>query len=75
MKTLAEILNIISLVGLILTVIGIIAYYVIELISSFFISTINLVEIGNVFWRIIFVCFGSTVCSFVSAYFIGKRCE
>lgn len=73
MKTLAKILGVISLVSLLLTGIGAIAYYVIEFISSFFILTINMVEIGNVFWKIIFICFGSAVCSFVLAYFIDKR--
>ncbi len=73
MKTLVEILNVISLISLLLTGIGVIAYYVIEFISSFFISTINLVEIGNVLWKIIFICFGSAVCSFVLAYFINKK--
>ena len=75
MKILAKIFNVISLVSLLLTSIGIIAYYVIELISSFCISTINLVEIGNVFWITIFICFGSAVCSFVLAYFINKNYE
>lgn len=75
MRTLAKILNVISLVGLLLTGIGIIIYYVIEFISSFYISTINLVEVGNVFWKIIFICFGSAVCSFALAYFINKNYE
>ena len=73
MRTLAKIFNVISLISLLLTGIGIIAYYVIEFISSFCISTINLVEIGNVFWKIIYICFGSAICSFVLAYFINKN--
>lgn len=73
MRTFAEILNVISLVSLLLTDIGAITYYVIEFISSFCIPTINLVEIGNVFWKIIFICFGSAVCSFILAYFINKN--
>ena len=73
MRALIKILNAISIVSMLLTGIGVIAYYVIEFISSFCISTINLVEIGNVFWKIIFICFGSAVCSFVLAYFINKK--
>ena len=75
MRTLAKILNVISLVGLLLTGSGVLAYYVIEFISSFCIPTINLVEIGNVFWKIIFICFGSAAFSFVLAYFIKKNYE
>lgn len=75
MKALVTILNFISIVSLILTCLGIIAYYVIEFISSFYIFTMNLVEIGNIFWKIIFICFGSAVCSFVLAYFINKKYE
>jgi len=73
MRTLAKILNVISLVSLLLTGIGAIAYYVIEFISSFCISTINLIEIGKVFWKNIYICFSSAVCSFVLAYFINKK--
>ena len=73
MRTLAKILNAISLVSLFFTCIGIVAYYVIEFVSSFCISTIDLVEIGNVFWKIIFISFGSAVCSLVIAYFINKN--
>ena len=73
MKTLAKILGIVALVNLFITGIGSISYYVVEFISSFLISTINLVEIGNIFWKIIFVCFGSAVISFVLAYFIDKK--
>jgi hypothetical protein len=73
MRTLAKILNLISLVSLLLTGIGVIAYYVIEFISSFCISTINLVEIGNVFWKINSICFGIAACSFVLVYFINNK--
>ena len=55
MRTLAKTLNAISLVSLLLTGIEIIAYYIIEFISSFCISTINLIVIGNIFWKIIFI--------------------
>ena len=72
MKTLAKILGIIGLISLFLAGIGAIAYYVIEFISSFFISSINLVEIGSVFWRIIYICSGCAVSSFALAYFIDK---
>ena len=75
MRTLSKILNVVSLVSLLLACIGAVVYYVIEFISSFFISTIDLVNIGNVFWKIIFICFGSAVCSFILAYFINKNCE
>lgn len=73
MKKFAEILGIISLVSLLLGCIGVIIYYAIEFVSSFFISTFNLVEIGNVFWKIIFICFGSAVGSFALAYLINKN--
>ena len=73
MRTLAKILNVISLVSLLLTGIGVIAYYVIEFISSFCISTINLVEIGSVFWKLIYACFGIAVCSFVLEYLINRK--
>ena len=73
MRTLSKILNVVSLVSLLLACIGAVVYYVIEFISSFFISTIDLVNIGNVFWKIIFICFGSAVCSFILAYFINKN--
>ena len=73
MKKFAEILGIISLVSLHLGLIGAIIYYAIEFVSSFFISTINLVEIGNVFWKIIFICFGSAVCTFALAHVINKN--
>ena len=75
MKTLAKILSVISLISLLLTGIGVIVYYAIEFISSFCISTINLVEIGNIFWKIVFICFGSAVFSFVLAYLIKKKYE
>jgi hypothetical protein len=73
MRTFAKILSAISLVSWILTGIGVIAYYVIELVSSLFISTIDLVGIGNIFWIIIFICFGSAVSTLVLAYFINKK--
>ena len=73
MKKFAEILGIISLVSLLLGLLGAIIYYAIEFISSFCVSTINLVEIGNVFWKIIFICFGSAVGSFALAYLINKN--
>ena len=73
MKMLAKILNVIAIVSLLLSCFGMIAYYVIEIISSFFVSTINMVIIGYIFWKIIFICLGSAVCFFVLAYFISKK--
>ena len=49
MRILAKILSVISLIGLFFAGIGMIFYFVIEFISSFLVSTINLVEIGSVF--------------------------
>lgn len=73
MKTLREILCAISMITLLLTGVGMIVYYGIEVISSFFISTINMVVIGDVFWKIILGCFGSAVCSFGLACLIDKK--
>ena len=73
MKMLAKIFNVIAIVNLLLSCFGMIAYYIIEFISSFFVSTINLVVIGNIFWKTIFICLGGAVCFFVLAYFISKN--
>lgn len=73
MKMVSEVINAIAIVSLFLAGVGMIAYYVIEFISSFFISTLNMVEIGGVLWKIIFICFGGSACSFALAYFIGKK--
>ena len=72
MRICAKIFNVISLVSLLFTGIGIVAYYVIEFVSSFCISTIDLVKVGNIFWKIILICLGISVCSFVFAYFINN---
>ena len=73
MKSFVKILNAITIIGLLLAVVGIIVYYVIEFISSFLVSTINLVEIGNIIWTIIYLCFGSAVCTLVLAYYITRK--
>ncbi len=73
MKMLVQILSVIAMVGLLLTGMGIISYSVIEFISSFFISTINLVVVKRIFRKIIYVCFGCAVCSFLLSCFIDKN--
>ena len=73
MKTIARALGVLSLICLTITGVGAIVYYLIEFISSFIISTIDLVGIGKVFWKVIYTSFGCAVCSFVLAYFIDKH--
>jgi len=73
MKLFVKIFNAITIISLLLAVVGIIVYYVIEFISSFLVSTINLVEIGNIIWTIIYLCFGSAVCSLVLAYYNTRK--
>lgn len=73
MTVLAKVFGVISLVSLFLAGVGAITYYLIEFISSFLISTINMVEIGNILWKIIYVCFGSAVCFFVLSHLISPK--
>ena len=75
MNPLKKILSINSLTSWSLTGIGIIAYYMIEFASSFFISTIDLVEIGSAFWKIIYACFGVAACSLVLYILVTKIIE
>ena len=73
MNTLIKILNIVSMVGLILTIVGVALYYSIEFISSFFVKSIELGKIGGPFWNTIFVCGGITLVSFVLSHLLFKK--
>ena len=72
MIILKKIFNFISFISLLFTILGMVIYYILEFISSFDILPMNMVEIGSVFWTIIYICFGITVCSFILLYFIDK---
>lgn len=72
MKTLKSIVDMIAVVSLLLTVIVLIADYILEILASFYVLKINVIEIGDIFWTIVYVCFGVAVCFFVLAYFLDK---
>ena len=72
MIILKKIFNFILFISLLLTILGMVIYYILEFISSFDILPMNMVEIGSVFWTIIYICCGITVCSFILLHFIDK---
>lgn len=72
LKMLETIFNTIVLVSLVLGGVGITAYYVIESLVSFNILSLNMVEIGDIFWEVIYVFIGSFVCSLILSKVIDK---
>lgn len=73
MKNITTILSIFTVIGMILAGIALIIYYIIELISSFFSSTINMIDVTGVLWPIICVCFGSSMLALCLLYIIEKK--
>lgn len=70
MKTLVDILNFTAVISLILAGIGVVADYVLQFLAFF--HALNMVEIGNTVWTVIFALLGISVCSFVLLHFIDR---
>lgn len=73
MKRFSKILNVIASCSLLLAGAGIALVYLLELIVSFFVSTLNMVAIGNVIWRIVYFCLGSAAFAFFLAHIADKK--
>ena len=73
MKNVTTILSVFAVISMIFTGMVLIIYYLIEIISSFFLSTIDMVAVESVLWTIIGVCFGSSMLAFCLLYVLEKH--
>lgn len=72
MKSLILLLQFLALASLILAGTGLIIYYILELVSTFFVISINMVKLDQIIWRIIYICFGCSLCAFLLAHFLDR---